>query len=233
MSSGNGTQTDAVEELSQALGEVSETVTVKAQGKQVDVTVTPFRLREFANVLKCVQRLRAAGAITADAIKQVAEAGSAEEAKKGFDFLKMLLDGGDELINILSIAAGKQLQAQALNNLDLVDAARLASAVFAVNLDFFLPEQRANPAGSRARGKGNRKRGGEGSRGSWATAVDRFIGAGYRLDEVRDFTLAQVRLLGGSAAAREGQQAALLLTLTRIAVWGEKEQVETTMRALE
>ena len=130
-------QTDAVEELSQALGEVSETVTVKAQGKQVDVTVTPFRLREFANVLKCVQRLRAAGAITADAIKQVAEAGSAEEAKKGFDFLKMLLDGGDELIDILSIAAGKQLQAQALNNLDLVDAARLASAVFAVNLDFF------------------------------------------------------------------------------------------------
>lgn len=131
------TQTDAVEELSQVLGEVSETVTVKVQGKSVDVTVSPFRLREFANVLKCVQRLRARGAITSDAIKQVAEAGSAEEAKKGFDFLKMLLDGGDELINILSIAAGKQLQAHMLNNLDLVDGARLASAVFAVNLDFF------------------------------------------------------------------------------------------------
>lgn len=131
------TQTDAASELEQALGEVSETVTVKVQGKSVDVTVTPFRLREFANVLKCVQRLRACGAITPDAIKQVAEAKDAEEAKKGFDFLKMLLDGGDELINILSIAVGKQLQAQALNNLDLVDGARLASAVFAVNLDFF------------------------------------------------------------------------------------------------
>lgn len=131
------TQTDAVEELSQVLGEVSETVTVKVQGKSVDVTVSPFRLREFANILKCVQRLRAAGAITSDAIKQVTEAESAEEAKKGFDFLKMLLDGGDEIINILSIAAGKQLQAHVLNNLDLVDGARLASAVFAVNLDFF------------------------------------------------------------------------------------------------
>jgi hypothetical protein len=133
----SATQTDAVEELSQALGEVSETITVKAQGKSVDVTVSPFRLREFANVLKCVQRMRAAGAIAPEAIKQVAEAKDAEEAKKGFDFVKMLLDGGDELINILSIAVGKQLQAQALNNLDLVDAARLASAVFAVNLDFF------------------------------------------------------------------------------------------------
>jgi hypothetical protein len=50
---------------------------------------------------------------------------------------------------------------------------------------------------------------------------------------VREFTLAQVRLLGPAAAKRQGQDAALLLTLTRIAVWGEKEQVETTMRALE
>ncbi len=116
---------------------MSETVTVKVGGKPIDVTVGPFRLREFANVLKCVQRMRAAGAIAPEAIKQVVEAQSAEEAKKGFDFVKMLLDGGDELINILSIAVGKQLQAQALNNLDLVDAARLASAVFAVNLDFF------------------------------------------------------------------------------------------------
>lgn len=130
-------QHDAAAELEQALGEVSETVIVTAQGKQVAVTVTPFRLREFANVLKCVQRMRDAGAIAPEAIKEVAEAGSAEEAKKGFDFLKMLLDGGDEIINILSIAVGKQLQAQALNNLDLVDGARLASAVFAVNLDFF------------------------------------------------------------------------------------------------
>jgi predicted DNA-binding protein len=158
-------QPSPAEELEQALGEVKETVTVKAQGKAVDVTVCPFRLREFANVLKCVQRMRAAGTIAPetikrvkdaiapetiehvkdvenvenaeDASKRVTEAESAKEAKEGFDFVKMLLDGGDELINILSIAVGKQLQAQALNNLDLVDAARLASAVFAVNLDFF------------------------------------------------------------------------------------------------
>ena len=130
-------QQDAAAELEQALGEVSETVTVKVQGKDVAVTVTPFRLRAFANVLKCVQRMRDAGAIAPEAIQRVTQAGSAEEAKKGFDFIKMLLDGGDELINILSIAAGKQLQAHALNNLDLVDGARLASAVFAVNLDFF------------------------------------------------------------------------------------------------
>jgi hypothetical protein len=130
-------QPSPAEELEQALGEVSETVTVKVQGKDVDVTVTPFRLRAFANVLKCIQRMRDAGAIAPEAIKRATEAENAEEARENFDFLKMLLDGGEEIINILSIAAGKQLQSHALNNLDLVDGARLASAVFAVNLDFF------------------------------------------------------------------------------------------------
>lgn len=52
---------DAVVELEQALGQVSETVTVKAGGKSREVTLTPFRLRQFAAVLKCVQRLRDAG----------------------------------------------------------------------------------------------------------------------------------------------------------------------------
>jgi hypothetical protein len=131
----------AAAELAQTLGQMSETVPVVVDGKPRDVTVSPFRLRQFAHVLKCVQRLRDAGAIEAHtlkkAVKDISEAESAEQATGRFDMLKMILQGGDEIINILQVAVGGQLQAQALDKLDLVSAARLASAVFSVNLDFF------------------------------------------------------------------------------------------------
>jgi hypothetical protein len=127
----------AADELEQALGEVSESVTVTARGKSYKVTVTPFRLRQFSNVLKCVQRLRDAGVIKPQMIEQVRGASNAQEAAEGFDMLKMFLDGGDEIINILSIATSGQLAAHILDDLDLVSGAGLASAVFSVNLDFF------------------------------------------------------------------------------------------------
>jgi hypothetical protein len=132
-------------ELEQALGEAGETVEVKAGGRLVSVTVRPFRLRQFSQVLKCVQRLRACGVIEEKALKGVAEAEDAEEAVKGFDMVKMFLNGGDEIISILQIAVGKgqQLTSAAVDDLDLVDGARLASAVFAVNLDFFYRNREA------------------------------------------------------------------------------------------
>ncbi len=132
-------------ELEQALGEVSETVEVKAGGRLVSVTVKPFRLRQFSQVLKCVQRLRDCGVIEEKALRGVAEAEDAEEAARGFDMVKMFLDGGDEIINILQIAVGKgqQLTSSAVDDLDLVGGARLASAVFAVNLDFFYRNREA------------------------------------------------------------------------------------------
>jgi hypothetical protein len=132
-------------ELEQALGEVSETVAVKASGRVVEVTVTPFRLRQFAQVLKCVQRLRAAGVVEEKALNDIVAADDAQEVVKGFDMVQMFLDGGDEIINILQIAVGKgqQLTSAAVDDLDLVDGARLASAVFAVNLDFFYQNREA------------------------------------------------------------------------------------------
>jgi hypothetical protein len=131
---------DAAEQLDEALGQLSEAVTIKPGGKAIDVTVTPFRLREFAQVLRCVQRLREAGALKPDELAKLKDAvkeGDAQEAVRSFDMLKMFLAGGDEIINIISVAVGGQVQAQTLNNLDLVDGAKLASAVFKVNLDFF------------------------------------------------------------------------------------------------
>jgi hypothetical protein len=132
-------------ELEQALGEISETVEVKANGKTVSVTVSPFRLRQFSQVLKCVQRLRDCGVIDEKKLKSVTEAEDAQEAVKSFDMVKMFLEGGDEVINILQIAVGRgqQLKSDAVDGLDLVDGARLASAVFAVNVDFFYQNKEA------------------------------------------------------------------------------------------
>lgn len=132
-------------DLDQALGEISETCEVKAGGKSVSVTVKPFRLRQFSQVLKCVQRLREGGVIDDKKLKSVAEAEDAQEVVKSFDMVKMFLDGGDKVINILQIAVGKgqQLTSAAVDDLDLVDGARLASAVFAVNVDFFYQNKEA------------------------------------------------------------------------------------------
>lgn len=95
-------------ELEQALGEVSETVEVKAGKKVVSVKVTPFRLRQFAQVLKCVQRLREGGVIEDKALREVAEADDAQEVVKGFDMVKMFLEGGDEIVNILHTDSSRQ-----------------------------------------------------------------------------------------------------------------------------
>lgn len=125
------------DELAQALGQISETVQVKPNGKAVDVTITPFRLRQFSQVLRCVQRLKAAGVIESKTLTKLRDAASVEEATRDFDMVKMFLDGGDEIINILQIAVGVQLKAHEVDKLDLLEGARLLSVVFAVNLDFF------------------------------------------------------------------------------------------------
>lgn len=132
-------------ELEQVLGEIAETVEVKAGGKPVSVTVKPFRLRQFSQVLKCVQRLRESGVVDEQKLRSIAEAEDAREAVKGFDMVKMFLEGSDEVINILQIAVGhgQQLKSEAVDGLDLVDGARLASAVFAVNVDFFYQNREA------------------------------------------------------------------------------------------
>jgi hypothetical protein len=133
----------AATELAQALGQVSETVTVKVGGKSREIEVTPFRLRQFARVLKCVQRLRDAGLIETDTLKDIAEGDDAKETSKRLDFLKMFLAGGGEIVNILIIAVEGKMKAEYVEDLDLADGACLASAVFAVNLDFFYQNREA------------------------------------------------------------------------------------------
>src|SRR5919205_694568 len=109
-------QVATAEELEQALGQVSEEVIVNGR----PVTVTPFRLRQLSRVLKCVQRLREVGVVEDKALKDAAEAQTAEEAVKGFDWTKMFLNGGDEIINIVNVSVS--LPAQVIDNLDIPTA---------------------------------------------------------------------------------------------------------------
>lgn len=134
-------QPDAAAELAEAFGQVSETVTVKVGGKPREVKVTPFRLRQLALIMKCFQRLRDAGLIEKATLEGIAEAENAKEATGRLDITKMLLNGGEEVVNILQIAVAGQMKAEHVDALDLVDAARLASTVFGVNLDFFYQNQ--------------------------------------------------------------------------------------------
>jgi hypothetical protein len=101
------------------------------------VTVTPLRLRQFARVLKSFQRLRDAGLVETEALKDIAAGDDGKEAAGRLDFLKMFLDGGEEIVNVLTIAVEGKMKAEHVDALDLADGARLASAVFGVNLDFF------------------------------------------------------------------------------------------------
>ena len=137
---------DAAAELAQAFGEVSETIILTVGGKPREVKVTPLRLRQFARVLQCLKRMRAAGELEAKTLEDVAGAADAEEAAKRFDIVNMFLGGSEEIVNILQIAVEKQVKAEHVDGLDLADGARLASAVFAVNLDFFYQNRETSQA---------------------------------------------------------------------------------------
>ncbi|HEV2706244.1 MAG TPA: hypothetical protein VGV59_09995 [Pyrinomonadaceae bacterium] len=113
----------SADELAQVFGQVKEDVIVGGK----TLTITPFRTKQFVEVLKCIDKLADAGVveITDDLGKAVKE----------FNPLKMVLRGGDQLIRILHIASG--LMVGEIEQMELTETVKLASTVFSVNLDFF------------------------------------------------------------------------------------------------
>lgn len=115
--------------LAEALGDIKEVLTVKGRER----VITPLRVKQFVDVLKCVDKLTEAGVVeikTAGGIE-----GAIEQMRREFDARKMILKGGDQVIRIVHIASG--LSVSEVENLDMVDMVKLTSAVFKVNLDFF------------------------------------------------------------------------------------------------
>ncbi|MDQ1610337.1 MAG: hypothetical protein QOG00_268 [Pyrinomonadaceae bacterium] len=108
--------------LAQTLGTVTRTVTVGAR----EVTLRPLVLTQIADVMLVLDRLSNKGVVTLD------------DAKK-FDFTKMLLRGGHDVIEILQIATG--LEREELGTLDGISGVNLAKGIWEVNEDFFWQNQ--------------------------------------------------------------------------------------------
>jgi hypothetical protein len=122
-------ETANADELAEVLGDIREEVTIKGRAR----AVTPLRVKQFVEVLKCVDKLAEAGVVeikTGGGIE-----GAIEQIRRETDITKMILRGGDQLIRIVHIASG--LSVSEVENLGMVDMVRLTSAVFKVNLDFF------------------------------------------------------------------------------------------------
>lgn len=124
-------------EVAQAFGEISESVVLTVGGKPREVKVTPLNLRQLARITQCLKRMKAAGEIETKTLEDVAGAANAQEAAKRFDIVSMFLGGSEEVVNILQIAVTGQMKAEHVDGLNFADGARLASAIFTVNLDFF------------------------------------------------------------------------------------------------
>ncbi len=116
-------------QLAEMLGEIKEEVTIKGRAR----TITPLRAKQFADVLKCIDKLADAGVIEIKADEGVE--GTLAKMRREFNAVKMILRGGDQLIRIVSLASG--LSISEVEGLDMVDMVKLTSACFKVNLDFF------------------------------------------------------------------------------------------------
>ncbi len=108
-----------VEQLEQALGVDREIVPIHDGNTVKDVVVAPLRLKQFSQVLKCINEL--------------ADAGISLEG--GFDAMKLITSGGDVAIKLMSIASGEPLAT--IEQLELDEAAQLAGAIYRVNKSFF------------------------------------------------------------------------------------------------
>lgn len=122
----------AGDELAQMLGQNSETVTIAGK----PVTVSPFRLKQLSDALRCVQSLAEAG-IDVQPFAQNADTDDPKIGlKRDFNFLKALLNGGDPVIELLAIGSG--MSGLDIGNLLPDEAVALGAAIWRVNHDFFV-----------------------------------------------------------------------------------------------
>jgi hypothetical protein len=158
------------EEIAGALGEIKETVVVKGRPR----VVTPLRVKQLVDVLKCIDKLADAGVVEIKTGGDVE--GVVEQMRRDFDAVKMILKGGDQVIRIVHIASG--LGISEVEGLDMADMVRLMSAVLKVNLDFFDRNAEAfkealGPLGEAVKGLFGQPAGGsEASPDSSTTATD-------------------------------------------------------------
>lgn len=138
----------AAEEIEQALGTVTNTVTIK--GKEIQVR--PLEAQQLSDILKKVYALKnlAAFEVEVEVVRQAAAAvedgedaadavaltEAVRELVTKIDYVKLFMMGGDEVLDILRI--GTYQRAEVVKTLNVVELVALAKKFVEVNVDFFL-----------------------------------------------------------------------------------------------
>jgi hypothetical protein len=115
--------------LARAIGTYREEIVIDDK----TISLSPLVLRQFADVLDCIDELRERGVVE---VKDLTG-----KILQNVDPIKIMLRGGAPALRMLQIATA--LPSETINKLNLVDAANLFGAVFKVNLDFFVENQGA------------------------------------------------------------------------------------------
>ena len=130
------TELQAAGELESALGTVSGEVEIKGK----TITVAPLVARQLSDVLRRVYALKKLGMIEVEVVKTAGDetdvAETVRETAKRLDYVKMFMTGGDEVLDILRIAASQRKEV--VDTLNLVELLSLAKKVVEINVDFFL-----------------------------------------------------------------------------------------------
>ena len=115
--------------LARAIGMYHEEIVIGDE----TISLSPLVLRQFADVLECIDELRERGVVE---VKDLTG-----NVLQNVDPIKIMLRGGDPALRMLQIATARPTEW--INKLNLVDAAKLFGGVFKVNYDFFFDHKDA------------------------------------------------------------------------------------------
>lgn len=136
-------QSEGINEFDEVLGLEGKEITVAGKTLRIE----PLKAHQFSKILRRIQSLREQGVveIKLDNMDELAaELAAAKpgdvfqglrKRMKGFDLVKMILNGGEEGLSILEHASGQPHNF--VLNIDLVNLVKLAKEVVELNLDFF------------------------------------------------------------------------------------------------
>ncbi len=129
----------AAAELDEALGTVSNSVTVKGR----EIQVRPLEAQQISEILRKVYALKERGTITeiVERAAEMAEGGAEpaaviKEAVKRIDYFKLFMTGGDEVLDILRV--GTYQRKEFVGTLNVLELVKLGKKFVEVNVDFLL-----------------------------------------------------------------------------------------------
>ena len=124
--------------LETAAGLISKTITLREDETPYEITITKIRAKQFVAIFKKIDEL-----VDAGVVKLTDETGAFIFSAKGifthFSESKLILRGGEPVLDILSIVSG--IPRAEIDELDLVDLAKIVGAVWETSERFFVRNQ--------------------------------------------------------------------------------------------